>query len=57
MEIEFKEAKGKSIPILRNTVELSPFTQLVRYVPAPEKHVKPLCSEAEPKKKAARQKP
>ena len=33
MEFTFKEAKGKSIPILQNTVELPPFTQLVRYVP------------------------
>ena len=56
MELEFKEAKGQSIPILRNTMELPPFTQLVRYVPAPEKQVKPLC-ESEPKRKAARHKP
>ena len=43
MEIEFKEVKGKKIPILRNTVDLAPFTQLVRYVHVPEKHhVQPL---------------
>ena len=62
MEITVKEAKGKSIPILQNTVELPPFTQLVRYVPgkgcSKGKQVKPLCEtvEAAPKKKAARQK-
>ena len=56
MEITVKEAKGKSIPILQNTVELPPFTQLVRYVPEKkEKQVKPLCEAVEPKKKAARQ--
>ena len=61
MEITVKEAKGKSIPILQNTVELPPFTQLVRYVPgkgcSKGKQVKPLCEtvEAAPKKKAARQ--
>ena len=37
MEITFKDSKGKLIPILRNTVELPPFTQLVRYVPAEKK--------------------
>ena len=57
MEITVKEAKGKSIPILQNTVDLPPFTQLVRYVPGTKgKQVKPLCEilEAAPKKKAAR---
>ena len=33
MEITVKEVKGESIPILQNTVQLPPFTQLVRYVP------------------------
>ena len=61
MEITVKEVKGKSIPILQNTVDLPPFTQLVRYVPgkgcSKGKQVKPLCEtvEAAPKKKAARQ--
>ena len=58
MEITVKEAKGKSIPILQNTVDLPPFTQLARYVPVKAKPVRPLCEtvEAAPKKKAARQK-
>ena len=55
MEIEFKEVKGKNIPILRNTVDLAPFTQLFRHVPAPEKHVQPL-NPGEPKQKARRMK-
>ena len=57
MEITVKEANGRSIPILENTVDLPPFTQLVRYVPGTKgKQVKPLCEilEAAPKKKAAR---
>ena len=57
MEITVKEARGKSIPILQNTVDLPPFTQLARYVPVKAKQVKPLCEtvEAAPMKKAARQ--
>ena len=57
MEITVKEANGRSIPILENTVDLPPFTQLVRYVPGTKgKQVMPLCEtlEAAPKKKAAR---
>ena len=56
MEITVKEAKGKSIPILQNTVELPPFTQLARYVPVKAKQVKQLCEtvQAAPKKKSAR---
>ena len=50
MEIEFKEVKGKHIPILRNTVDLAPFTQLVRYVRVPEKYVQPLKVDEPPTK-------
>ena len=58
MEMTVKWAKGKSIPVLENTVDLPPFTQLARYVPVKAKPVRPLCEtvEAAPKKKAARQK-
>ena len=57
MEITAKEVKGKSIPILQNTVDLPPFTQLTRYVPVKAKQCRPWCEtvEAAPKKKAARQ--
>ena len=55
MEIEFKEVKGKKIPILRNTMELAPFTQLVKYVHVPVKNVQPLNPD-EPKKKARKRK-
>ena len=51
MEIEFKEVKGHKIPILRNTMELAPFTQLVKYVERPVQNVQPLNPD-EPKKKA-----
>ena len=61
MEITVKEANGRSIPILENTVDLPPFTQLVRYVPkvpgkgcSKGKQVRPLCetAQAAPKKAA-----
>ena len=59
MEIAVKEAKGKSIPCLQNTVELPPFTQLVRHVPGKvwppgKQQVRPLCetAQAAPKKAA-----
>ena len=55
MEIEFKDVKGKKIPILRNTVDLAPFTQLVRYVHVPEKHVQSLNPD-EPKQKSRKMK-
>ena len=57
MEIKTILSKGESIPILQNTVQLPPFTQLVRHVPEKkEKQVKSLGEAAVmPKKKAARQ--
>ena len=55
MEIEFKEVKGKHIPILRNTMALAPFTQLVRYVHVPEKHVESLNPDG-PKQKSRKMK-
>ena len=55
MEIEFKEVKGNKIPILRNTMELAPFTQLVKYVHVPVKNVQPLNPD-EPMKKARKRK-
>ena len=51
MEVEMKECRGILIPILRNKVDLSPFTQLTKHVPA-AKPAQPVVSQ--PKQKAAR---
>ena len=55
MELGIKEVKGINIPILRNIVDLAPFTQLVRYVHVPEKHVQSLNPD-EPNQKSRKMK-